>query len=158
MKLLKYLQFYCSSSKELLWPSIQAHHSLLSLSNIFSEGHFLSARVTKFGAHTQFFSFWAPNHHVCFSGAAHVQQHPLPQAQPVWLGSRGPGLSILALRKAWYSALLLPGQALFLPGYRIESGQHSYSAPSACILEGNTTLCFSFSKNWGRQPHSQKRM
>lgn len=136
LKFLKYLQFYCNSSEELLWPSIPARRSLLSLSDIFSEGPSLFARVTEIG-YRYFFLSGPPVTSVS-------EEQPQPSSSKIFF----PRLNLLDwaageqvqtswnCRMEWCSALLLPGQALLLLGYCTESGQHQLQ----CLL------CLSFQR------------
>jgi len=89
LNLLQYLQFYCSSGKTLLWPSIQARRSLLSPSDIFSEGTSLSARVTELGAHMHFFLSGHPV--VTFVSEEQPSSSSVLFPMLDLLGSRGPG-------------------------------------------------------------------
>lgn len=156
MKLLKYFQFYCSSSKELRWPSIQAQHSLLSLSDIFSEAPSPSARVTELGAYTLFFFLPGPQLSCLF-----LRSSPAPAT------FSSPGLTCLAgqqgtrfkhpgIEKGMVLSSPAPWASAFMAQLLHRVGRISYSASSACILKGNTKFCFTFSNNWDRQPLSGK--
>lgn len=152
LKPLKYLEFYGSLGKELLWPRVQARHSLLSLSDIFTVGPSLSA------------SYQVRSSHVCFflSGPTAVMflSEELPSSSNVlFFRTNLPGWAaedqIQSPCRSDSTTFSSPAPlaSSLTVGLLHREWAASVSVPPlhVRVFKWNTKLCYTFSKNWDRQ-------